>query len=41
MGYEIFHDRVIEVSKEIKFAFELGKEVGLILKKESKNSYKK
>ena len=28
-------------SKEIKFAFELGKEVGLILKKESKNSYKK
>jgi len=27
--------------KEIKFAFELGKEVGLILKKESKNSYKK
>ena len=28
-------------SKEIKFAFELGKEVGLILKKESNNSYKK
>ncbi len=28
-------------SKEIKFAFELGKEVGLVLKKESKNSYKK
>ena len=28
-------------SKEIKFAFELGKEVGLILKKESKNLYKK
>ena len=28
-------------SKEVKFAFELGKEVGLILKKESKNSYKK
>ena len=28
-------------SKKIKFAFELGKEVGLILKKESKNSYKK
>ena len=28
-------------SKEIKFAFELGKKVGLILKKESKNSYKK
>ena len=28
-------------SKEIKFAFELGKEVGLILKKVSKNSYKK
>ncbi len=28
-------------SKEIKFAFELGKEVGLILKKESKNSFKK
>ena len=28
-------------SKQIKFAFELGKEVGLILKKESKNSYKK
>ena len=28
-------------SKEIKFAFELGKKVGSILKKESKNSYKK
>ena len=28
-------------TKEIKFAFELGKEVGLILKKESNNSYKK
>ena len=28
-------------SKEIKFAFELGKAVGLVLKKESKNSYKK
>ena len=28
-------------SKEIKFAFELGKEVGLILKKESNNLYKK
>ncbi len=28
-------------SKEIKFAFELGKQIGLILKKQSKNSYKK
>ena len=28
-------------SKEIKFAFELGEEVGTILKKNSKNSYKK
>ena len=37
-GKEIFYHKD---SKEIKFAFELGKEVGLILKKESKNSYKK
>ena len=28
-------------SKELKFASELGKEVGTILKKNSKNSYKK
>ena len=37
-GKECFYHKG---SKEIKFAFELGKEVGLILKKESKNSYKK
>ena len=37
-GKERFYHKA---SKEIKFAFELGKEVGLILKKESKNSYKK
>ena len=37
-GKERFYHKA---SKEIKFAFELGKEVGLILRKESKNSYKK
>ena len=30
-----------KASKELKFASELGKEVGAILKKDSKNSYKK
>ena len=30
-----------KTSKELKFASELGKEVGAILKKDSKNSYKK
>ena len=37
-GKERFYHKA---SKEIKFAFELGKEVGEILKKESKNSYKR
>ena len=37
-GKERFYHKA---SKELKLAFELGKEVGLILKKESNNSYKK
>jgi len=37
-GKERFYHKA---SKELKFASELGKEVGLILKKDSKNSYKK
>ena len=37
-GKERFYHKA---SKELKLAFELGREVGLILKKESNNSYKK
>ena len=37
-GKERFYHKA---SKELKLASELGKEVGLILKKESNNSYKK
>ena len=37
-GRERFYHKA---SKELKLAFELGREVGLILKKESNNSYKK